>query len=121
MNLAIALFAVSQRPTSHDGAVTRIWQRELFTEAGGPPLGPSRTFYVDVRHFAAKHPEIVTTDPGYIGSNLSIYLRKDPEVWAEVLGVTVDDLYEAAKDAGLDVTKPLFSAKPLPAGSAVAA
>lgn len=103
---ALALFSVSQRPTDHDGDAVRIWQRDLHA-AIGLSAGPARAFYAEVRSIAGEHPEIVATDPGYIGPNLSVYLTKDADVWAAALGVTVDDLYEAADDAGLDTVRPL--------------
>lgn len=104
--LALTLFALSQRPTAHEGDFTRLWQRDL-TDSGIDRKA--------LAAFAAEHPEAVQVDPGRIGNNLSYYFARDLAAWASVFG-TADEgtVYDAMLDAGLDYLSPLNEAKALP-------
>lgn len=114
MNLSLALYAVSQRPTDHDGPVTRIWQRDLGTILG-LSFGPTPGVYRQIKALAAVHPDAVFHDPGRIGPNLSVYLSRSWADWAPLLpGMTEDDALMAAREAGYDDVAPLSEARALP-------
>lgn len=114
-NIALFLFALSQRPSEHPGSFTRVGRRDLHGLTR-TVFGPNLRFYTEVDAFSSEHPEAVFPDPGMIGNDLTIYLAHDWSAWADVFpGMDYDDALIAAREAGWDDVPPIQAARALPA------